>query len=173
MDAFKVQKIIADWVNAGGVAGLDRLHEGLRDSQSIDFGEYGAGEMRCQGLVCVEGQREIRRSGPSANPHTGSTGKGMKWIVYRIRIELCHESTDPDWLAAERAFKEIAEGLLTMVRKDPSLGTAGAPDALFVGAGEGRRGIYVDYSDPFVDQDDGPREQWCHVYFDAPAWITA
>jgi hypothetical protein len=173
VDAYTVREYVANWINAGGVEGLDKVLPAFETSQDFDMGAYSSGPMYCQGVVCIEAEREIRRSGPSANAAAGTPGRGMKWIVYQVAIKLCHQSDDPDWAAAERAFMQVIEDIRVMIRKDPSLGSSSTAQPLFDGAGEGRRGIQTQYDEPFTDKDTGEREQWAAIHFDAPAWITA
>jgi hypothetical protein len=173
MDAFTVQQHIADWLENGGIAGLDKVWAALPDSTGINFANYGEGEMRCQAVVYVEDDPEIRRSIGGANPYRQTPAVGMKWLTYNIRIEFVHRSADPSWIAADQALKQtIVAGARTMIRADPTLGSSTLADPLFASAGEGRMGIRGTYEPPFVDQESGEREQWAYLAFQVNAWVT-
>lgn len=166
MDAYTVQQYVADWLNAGSIPGLDKVHPALTDAQAINLAEYGSGTMRCQAVVYVEGHTDVRRTLP--------IHYGVRQVTWRMRLEIGHSSAEPDWQQADRALKtDIVGGVITMIRKDPALGSKGAPDPLFDSAGEGLRGVQVDYGDPDVDDNTGERVQWAYLYFDVLTFETA
>lgn len=166
MDAFTVQQYVADWLDSGRIPGLDKVHPALTDAQAMNLAAYGSGTMRCQAVVYVDTEMDVRRSPP--------VGQGIRQMTYRMRVEIGHRSAESDWQAADRALKrDVVGGIRTMIHKDPALGSTGAADALFESAGEGRRGIQSEYSEPFVDEESGEREQWAYVYFDVLSFETA
>lgn len=174
MDAYTVQADVASWLNAGAISGLDKVWPAQPNAIGMNFADYGSGTMRCQAMVCVEADHNVRRSTPAANPAAGLLGKGYRMLRYGVRIDFCHWSTEPDWTLADQVLKKnIIGGVRDRIHADPTLGTSAAADPLFNSAGEGRRGIQVQYEDPFTRDSDGAREQWAYLTFDVLAWIQA
>lgn len=171
MDAFAVQQHVADWLNNSGVPGLDRVWPAIPNVDGINFALYGSGESRCQGVVYMEADTDVRRSLGAPDPSQNKPASGMRWITYQVRIEVVHLWTNPDWIAGDRVFKgQIVQGITNAIRLDPSLGTATIGDPLFKSAGEGRMGIRRQYEPP-ASSEEG-REQWAYVSFQTNAWVT-
>ena len=173
MDAYTVQTYVANWLNGVDIPGLDMVWAAMASAQPLDFSAYGSGMMRCQAVVYVESDSDVRRSGPAANPFTHQPAAGVRLVSYAVRLEVVSWSADPDWAAADRALKQdVVGGIRKAIHLDPTLGGAQTAEPLFHSAGEGRRGIQTAYEEPFTRDADGNREQWAMLLFDVLAWET-
>ena len=47
---------------------------------------------------------------------------GFREIIYRVRLDLMHRSVELDEVAAAKHLDDVIEGILQMLRADPSLG---------------------------------------------------
>lgn len=159
MDAYLVQKHVADWINGGGIQGVDKIWAAQPTALGFPWGDYGGdGEYHCQGIVYVLDDSDTRRSMP--------IHKGIRWQTWDVRIEVCLHSTDPDWDAADQQLKgTIVDSIKNMIKLDPSMGTLKIQDKLFLQGGEGPRGIRTTYDLPFADENSGEREQWAIIRF--------
>ena len=172
VDPFLVQQYVANYLNAQGIFGLDQVWPARPNVDDLNFADFGSGPMRCQGIVYVEGDDEVRRAFGASRDGV-EPGHGMKWLAYQVRVEFCHRSADEDWIAADQAFKQVILGGVTAaIRKDGALGTGNLPQPLFRSAGEGRTGIKRVYEAPFTDPATGSREQWAYVQFTVNGWVT-
>lgn len=169
MDAFTIQKHVADWLNAAQIPRLDHVYEDIPEAFGEDLGATGSGNTRCVATVFIDDDDDGRRSGPAADPQIGRTvGMGVRQIECVVKLSVVHWTAEDNWIEAARQLKQdVCEGITKVIRSDPSLGTWGMPVPLFKGCGEGKFGVKRHYDDPYTDPADGGRKQWAVIEFHA------
>lgn len=154
---------VANWLTAGNIAGVDKIFTvwPLR----LDFNNYSSGVHRCQIVVVIESENEIRIA-------LGGSHSGKKRIDYLVTVEVYHNSTANEPQEALDNYDAIIDGVKARLRADRMAGQT--DDSIVWQMGEGPFGIQTEFLVPDNWQVGGqPIEFYGRIRFEVTQWITS
>jgi hypothetical protein len=154
---------VADWLSDGNIIGVDKVH--LVWPLRLDFNAYSATMHRCQLVVVLESEGEVRVA-------LGGAHSGKKRIDYLTTVEVYHSSITTDPADALANFDEVVDGIKTRLRADRMAGQT--DDSIVWQMGEGGYGIQTEFMIPDNWQVGGePIEFYARIRFEVTQWITS
>lgn len=154
---------VADWISNGNIDGIDKVFTvwPLR----LDFSNYSSSVHRCQLVIVIESENEIRIA-------LGGAHSGKKRIDYLVTTEVYHSSTSDDPQAALDNYDVVIDAIKTRLRADRMAGQT--DDSIVWQMGEGPFGIQTEFLVPDNWQVGGqPIEFYGRIRFEVTQWITS
>ena len=154
---------VAQWLTDGNVDGIDKIWTvwPLR----LDFANFSASVHRCQVVVVIESENEIRIA-------LGGAHSGKKRIDYLVTLEVYHSSTTDVPQEALDNYDVVIDGIKARLRADRMAGET--DDSIVWQMGEGPFGIQTEFLIPDNWQVGGePIEFYGRIRFEVTQWITS
>lgn len=151
---------LVDWLRAAEI--VDYVHPTW--PRIFQWDNWGAGLHRCQLIVFIEEEGELRIS-------IGGPTSGKKRIDYLVSLEIFHRSTDTEPINAMDDFDRLVDEIKDRLRADRRAGQT--DDAVVWQLGEGGYGIQLDFWPVDALVGGKPIETRGRMRFEITQWITS